>query len=134
MGRACLNIHTHRIISAIPYHVCPLAPRAEGQPHALPRLCPHPGSLPHSPNFRYFEISKWCLRRGFRRGALPVSRMFISHSSTDNAPAIAPRDWLVGEGWDDLFLDLDPERGSSMANVGRARFTRVRADARPYCS
>jgi hypothetical protein len=42
---------------------------------------------------------------------LPVSRIFISHSSTDNAPAIALRDWLVSEGWDDLFLDLDPERG-----------------------
>ena len=40
-----------------------------------------------------------------------MSRIFISHSSTDNAPAIALRDWLVGEGWDDLFLDLDPERG-----------------------
>jgi TIR domain len=40
-----------------------------------------------------------------------VSRIFISHSSTDNAPAIALRDWLVGEGWDDLFPDLDPERG-----------------------
>src|SRR5262249_61497207 len=42
---------------------------------------------------------------------MPVSRIFISHSSTDNAPAIALRDWLVGEGWDDLFLDLDPDRG-----------------------
>jgi formylglycine-generating enzyme required for sulfatase activity/S1-C subfamily serine protease len=42
---------------------------------------------------------------------LPVSRIFISHSSIDNAPAIALRDWLVGEGWDDLFLDLDPQRG-----------------------
>jgi len=40
-----------------------------------------------------------------------VSRIFNSYSSTDNAPAIALRDWLVGEGWDDLFLDLDPERG-----------------------
>src|SRR5215467_5281563 len=45
------------------------------------------------------------------RGGIAVSRIFISHSSTDNAPAIALRDWLVGEGWDDLFLDLDPERG-----------------------
>jgi len=26
-------------------------------------------------------------------------------------PAIALRDLLVGEGWNDLFLDLDPERG-----------------------
>src|SRR5262245_11893640 len=44
-------------------------------------------------------------------GGMPVSRIFISHSSTDNAPAIALRKWLVGEGWDDLFLDLDPDRG-----------------------
>jgi len=35
----------------------------------------------------------------------------LSHSSTDNAPAIALRDWLIEEGWNDLFLDLDPERG-----------------------
>jgi hypothetical protein len=40
-----------------------------------------------------------------------VSRIFISHSSIGNAPAIALRDWLVSKGWDDLFLDLDPERG-----------------------
>src|SRR5215831_5033400 len=44
-------------------------------------------------------------------GGLPVSRIFLSHSSTDNAQAIALRDWLVAEGWNDLFLDLDPERG-----------------------
>src|SRR5262250_3546188 len=44
-------------------------------------------------------------------GGMPVSRIFISHSSSDNAPAIALRDWLVAEGWNDLFLDLDPERG-----------------------
>lgn len=40
-----------------------------------------------------------------------MSRIFLSHSSVDNAAAIALRDWLVGEGWNDLFLDLDPERG-----------------------
>ncbi len=40
-----------------------------------------------------------------------VSRVFISHSSRDNAQAIALRDFLVAEGWSDLFLDLDPERG-----------------------
>jgi TIR domain len=38
-------------------------------------------------------------------------RIFLSHSSTDNAEAIALRDWLISNGWDDLFLDLDPERG-----------------------
>lgn len=40
-----------------------------------------------------------------------MSRIFLSHSSADNAPAIALRDWLVAEGWNDLFLDLDPDRG-----------------------
>jgi hypothetical protein len=40
-----------------------------------------------------------------------LARIFISHSSIDNAQAIALRDWLVVEGWNDLFLDLDPERG-----------------------
>ncbi|MEO5345494.1 MAG: TIR domain-containing protein [Magnetococcus sp. YQC-9] len=40
-----------------------------------------------------------------------MARIFISHSSQNNPEAIALRDWLLGEGWDDLFLDLDPERG-----------------------
>ncbi len=40
-----------------------------------------------------------------------MSRIFISHSSANNAEAIALRDWLVSEGWSDLFLDLDPDRG-----------------------
>ncbi len=40
-----------------------------------------------------------------------MARIFISHSSLDNPQAIALRDWLVEEGWNDLFLDLDPERG-----------------------
>jgi WD40 repeat protein len=40
-----------------------------------------------------------------------LARIFLSHSSVNNAEAIALRDWLIGEGWDDLFLDLDPTRG-----------------------
>ncbi len=40
-----------------------------------------------------------------------MSRIFLSHSSKDNFEAIALRDFLVAEGWDDIFLDLDPERG-----------------------
>jgi formylglycine-generating enzyme required for sulfatase activity len=40
-----------------------------------------------------------------------MARVFLSHSSGNNAEAIALRDWLIGHGWDDLFLDLDPERG-----------------------
>jgi formylglycine-generating enzyme required for sulfatase activity len=40
-----------------------------------------------------------------------VSRIFLSHASSDNAQAVALCDWLQREGWDDIFLDLDPERG-----------------------
>jgi hypothetical protein len=40
-----------------------------------------------------------------------VSRLFISHSSLNNDRAIEVRDWLAKNGWDDIFLDLDPERG-----------------------
>jgi hypothetical protein len=40
-----------------------------------------------------------------------MSRIFLSHSSFDDLEAIALRDWLAAQGWDDIFLDLDPERG-----------------------
>ncbi len=40
-----------------------------------------------------------------------MSRIFLSHSSANNAEAIAIRDWMQTQGWDDVFLDLDPERG-----------------------
>lgn len=40
-----------------------------------------------------------------------MSRIFLSHSSTNDAEAVGLRDWLAAEGWNDVFLDLDPERG-----------------------
>jgi len=40
-----------------------------------------------------------------------MSRIFLSHSSTDNGSAVALREWLALQGWDDVFLDLDPRRG-----------------------
>jgi formylglycine-generating enzyme required for sulfatase activity len=42
---------------------------------------------------------------------LAVSRIFLSHSSANNVEAIAIRDWMMAHGWNDVFLDLDPERG-----------------------
>ena len=42
---------------------------------------------------------------------LPVSRIFLSHSSKDNFKAVALGDWLLENGWDDVFLDLDPAQG-----------------------
>jgi TIR domain len=40
-----------------------------------------------------------------------VARLFISHSSANNDKAVEVRDWLAKNGWDGVFLDLDPERG-----------------------
>ena len=41
-----------------------------------------------------------------------MSRIFLSHSSQNNAQAVALYDWLGREGWkDEIFLDLDPTRG-----------------------
>ena len=37
--------------------------------------------------------------------------LFISHSSSNNDKAIEFRDWLAVNGWDDVFLDFDPEHG-----------------------
>ncbi len=42
-----------------------------------------------------------------------MSGIFLSHSSVNNAEAIALRDWMKAQGWDDVFLDLDPEHGLS---------------------
>ncbi|WP_294537034.1 TIR domain-containing protein [uncultured Rhodoblastus sp.] len=40
-----------------------------------------------------------------------MARLFISHSSWNNDKAVEVRDWLAKNGWQDVFLDLDPERG-----------------------
>jgi hypothetical protein len=40
-----------------------------------------------------------------------MSRIFLSHSSKDDLAAVAVHDWLKENGWDDVFLDLDPGEG-----------------------
>src|SRR5271165_1899953 len=40
-----------------------------------------------------------------------MALIFISHSSRNNDKATEVRDWLAANGWTDVFLDLDPERG-----------------------
>ena len=40
-----------------------------------------------------------------------MARIFISHSSRNNDRAKEVASWLAANGWDDIFLDLDPERG-----------------------
>jgi WD40 repeat protein len=58
-----------------------------------------------------------------------VSRIFLSHSSVNNAEAVALRDWLSEQGWDDIFLDLDPERGI----VAGERWERALHEAASRC-
>jgi TIR domain len=38
-----------------------------------------------------------------------MSKLFLSHASSNNAEAVAIRDWLREEGWSDVFLDIDPD-------------------------
>ena len=40
-----------------------------------------------------------------------MSRIFISHSSVNNAAALALASWLETKGWSDYFLDIDDSRG-----------------------
>jgi hypothetical protein len=40
-----------------------------------------------------------------------LSRIFISHSSANNAPALAVAKWLADAGWAEYFLDITPSRG-----------------------
>ena len=61
-----------------------------------------------------------------------MSRLFISHSSQNDDWAIALQAWLIREGWsgeDDIFLDLDPERGI----VAGQRWARALEDAATRC-
>jgi formylglycine-generating enzyme required for sulfatase activity len=59
-----------------------------------------------------------------------VSRIFLSHSSSNNAEAVALRDWLVDNGWkDEIFLDLDPHRGIAAGE----RWERALNDAASRC-
>ena len=40
-----------------------------------------------------------------------MTRIFISHSSADNATALALGAWLDEGGWTDYYLDIDATRG-----------------------
>lgn len=52
-----------------------------------------------------------------------MSRLFISHSSKNNAQAIGLRDWLDENGWgrEEVFLDIDPVSGFAPGDRWQAR-------------
>jgi hypothetical protein len=62
-----------------------------------------------------------------------VSRIFLNHSSVNNAEAVALRDWLDGEGWDDIFLDVDPERGIAAGERWERALNQAATGARRCC-
>jgi tetratricopeptide (TPR) repeat protein len=56
----------------------------------------------------YLENS-WSASASFR--VRDMACLFLSHSSLNNDKAIVMRNWLAQNGWDDVFLDLDPHTG-----------------------
>ena len=58
-----------------------------------------------------------------------MARLFISHSSFNNDKAIEVKNWLAANGWDDVFLDLDPERGIAAGE----RWVKALEDAATRC-
>ncbi len=61
--------------------------------------------------------------------AEPVSRLFLSHSSSDNTEAVGLADWLAAAGWNDVFLDLAPDRGITAGE----RWERALTEAASRC-
>ena len=47
-----------------------------------------------------------------------MSRIFISHSHKNNPAADAIERWLEENGWDDVYLDINPAKGISPASAG----------------
>jgi TIR domain-containing protein len=54
-----------------------------------------------------------------------MARLFISHSGRNNDKAIEVRDWLAKNGWVDVFMDLDPERGIAAAQRWKEALTKA---------
>lgn len=46
-----------------------------------------------------------------------MARLFFNRSSCNNDKAMEVINWLAKNGWDDLFLDLDPERSNILPRL-----------------
>ena len=57
--------------------------------------------------------------------------IFISHSSRDNAAAVAMREWLATQGWGEVFLDLDPPPAWHPGSAGATSCARPASAVRP---
>jgi hypothetical protein len=59
-----------------------------------------------------------------------MAHIFLSHSSTNEREAIVLKQWLLDNGWDDVFLDVDPQRGL----VARGRWQEALRKAADRCA
>ena len=50
-----------------------------------------------------------------------MSRIFLSHSNKDEFEVIAIRAWLKENGWDDILLNVHPDRRNSNRRALGAR-------------
>jgi len=60
-----------------------------------------------------------------------MARLFISHSSRNDAQALALEDWLLGSGWgkEDIYLDISPDGGMAAGQ----RWVEALDDAQRRC-
>ncbi|NQZ10460.1 MAG: toll/interleukin-1 receptor domain-containing protein, partial [Algicola sp.] len=58
-----------------------------------------------------------------------MSLLFVSHASQDDFATIALQTWLIEQGWNELFVDFDPECGI----IAGERWERALHDAANRC-
>jgi len=63
-----------------------------------------------------------------------VSKILISHSSANNASALAVASWLEENGWDDVFLDVSPACGLARGERWQEALKKAEDAARPWSS
>lgn len=54
-----------------------------------------------------------------------MSRLFISHSSRDNRIALSVKEWLVENGWNDVFLDIHSSDGIAPGQIWKQELQRA---------
>ena len=58
-----------------------------------------------------------------------MARLFISPASANNAATKALGQWLSEQGFDDVFLDIDPDRGRARRTLAGALKSAARTKA-----
>ena len=62
-----------------------------------------------------------------------MAKLFLSHSSFDNAKALALAKWLEGNGWNDYFLDISLSQGRQRGLMPGERWQEALKSAADRC-